>query len=125
MDVTPIVPSDRQMIESYGGGRFRINEVDYEGAVLVFPERSMPWPVASFAELSEESFALVAQAEPRVELLLLGCGPKMALLPSRLRQAVRAQGIVIEVMETGAACRTYNVLLAEGRRIAAALLPID
>lgn len=124
MDVTPIVPSGRQMIESYGGGRFRISEVDYEGAVLVFPERSLSWPVASFAELSAESFDPVARAEPHVELLLLGCGPKMALVPSRLRRAVREQGIVIEAMDTGAACRTYNVLLAEGRRVAAALFPI-
>ena len=125
MDVTPLVPSDRQLIESYGNGGFRISGTDHQGGVLVFPERTLPWPVSSFAELAEADFDPVVAARPGIELLLLGSGPKMARLPSRLRQAVRAHGVVIEVMTTDAACRTYNVLLAEGRRIAAALLPVD
>ena len=64
-----------------------------------------------------------ARHNDRIELLLLGCGRRMAPPPSGLRQALRQAGIVLEVMDTGAACRTYNVLLSEERRVAAALLP--
>ncbi len=124
MDVTPLIPAGRQVIEDYGAAGFRVSGVPFAGAVLVLPERSQAWEVAAFAELSTESFGPVVAASPRPELLLLGSGPKMQLLPSRIRQAVRASGVVIEVMDTGAACRTYNVLLSEGRRVAAALLPL-
>ena len=78
----------------------------------------------SFAELSVESFSVIRSAQPAVEILLLGSGPKMGLLPSKLRRELREAGIVVDVMETGAACRTYNVLLSEERRVAAALLPV-
>jgi uncharacterized protein len=57
--------------------------------------------------------------------MLLGCGPRMLLLPPPLRQTLRAAGIVSEVMDTGAACRTYNVLLAEGRQVCAAMLAVE
>ncbi len=124
MDVTPIIPADRMVIDSYGPGQFRVSGTVLEGPVLVFPDHTQNWSVGGFGELTAENFRPVWEAEPSVELLLLGSGPKMALLPSRLRQEVRAAGVVIEVMDTGAACRTYNVLLAEGRRVAAALLPL-
>lgn len=124
MDVTPLIPAGRQIIESYGQGGFRVSGVAFDGAVLVTPERTAGWDVARFDALTPESFRPVVEAEPRPELLLVGSGPKMLLLPSRLRQEVRAAGVVIEVMDTGAACRTYNVLLGEGRRVAAALLPV-
>jgi len=124
MDVTPLIPADRQVIDAYGPGTFRISGALYEGPVLVFPDHAQVWSVGSFAELSVESFRAIRSADPPVEILLLGCGPKMGLLPSRLRQELRAAGIVVDVMETGAACRTYNVLLSESRRVAAALLPV-
>jgi uncharacterized protein len=60
-----------------------------------------------------------------VELLLVGTGGRMAQIDRTLRQALRADGVVVEVMDTGAACRTYNVLMAEGRRVAAALIAVD
>jgi uncharacterized protein len=59
-----------------------------------------------------------------VNLLLIGCGPRMAMIPAALRASLRAKGVVIEPMDTGAACRTYNVLMAEGRLVAAALIPV-
>jgi uncharacterized protein len=68
--------------------------------------------------------APVVEADPAVELLILGCGPSFAQAPLHLRDALRAHGIVVEAMATPAACRTYNVLLAEDRRVAAALIAI-
>jgi len=124
MDVTPLIPADRQVIDAYGPGTFRVSGTLYEGPMLVFPDHAQTWSVSSFAGLTVESFRPVQMADPPVEILLLGSGAKMGLLPSRLRQDLRAAGIVVDVMETGAACRTYNVLLSEARRVAAALLPV-
>ena len=60
-----------------------------------------------------------------IDLLLLGCGARMAMVPAGVRQHLRAAGVVVESMDTGAACRTYNVLMADGRRVAAALIAFD
>lgn len=123
-DITPIIPSDRQVIDGYGDGQFCVSGKWRTGAVVVLPDRTQPWEVPDFSALTVEDFAMVVAAQPRVELLLLGSGAKMQLLPKALRQSLRAAGLVVEVMDTGAACRTYNVLLAEGRRVGAALLPV-
>ncbi len=124
MDVTPIIPAERQVIQAYGDGRFRISGVVHEGSVTVLPERTFAWPAAAMAGLTLESLKNVLAAEPRVELLLVGCGREPAPIAAELRAALRARGIVVEAMDTGAACRTYNVLLAEGRRVAAALIAV-
>ncbi len=122
MDVTPIIPQDRQVIDSYGPGRFRIATKVYESSVLVFPERTIAWPVSAMKDVSSQSLELVMQAEPSVDVLLVGCGPRMQLMESELRAELRAAGIGVDTMDTGAACRTYNALLAEGRQVAAALI---
>ena len=125
MELTPADPSERQVIESYGGGRFRVSGRAYEGSILVLPHRTLSWPVADFTALTPESLdPLFETGESAVEVLLIGCGPKMALVPEALRAALRARGIAADAMDTGAACRTYNVLLAEDRRVAAALIAV-
>ncbi len=124
VDITPIIPADRQVIDTYAPGRFRVSNVVYEGAVIVFPDRTIAWDVPGFANLTEDHFAAVLAADPKPDVLLLGSGARMQLLPSALRKALREQGLVLDVMDSPAACRTYNVLLAEGRRVAAALLPV-
>jgi uncharacterized protein len=121
MDITPLIPAGRQVIETYGEGRFRISGIVHPGAVIVLPERTIAWAAQSVAALSLDDFAGLRGA---AEILLLGCGPRMALAPRSLREALRGQGMILEPMDTGAACRTYNVLLSEGRRVAAALLPV-
>lgn len=122
MDVSPLVPKDRQVIEGYSARGFRVSGILHQGAILVLPRAVHGWGVADVAGISLES--LVPVIEAGVEILLLGCGKRMLLVPPELRQELRGHGIVVDAMDTGAACRTYNVLLAEERRIAAALLPI-
>ncbi len=121
MDVTPLVAKDRQVIESYGASGFRVSGNSYDGAILVLPQATHSWPVAALADISAATLAPVIDAG--IQILLLGCGRHMLLVPPALRQELRAHGVVIDAMDTGAACRTYNVLLAEDRRVAAALLP--
>ena len=77
---------------------------------------------AGTAAITRESLAPVV-TRGGIEILLIGCGRRMVPLPKVLREELRAAGIVADAMDTGAACRTYNILLAEDRRVAAALLP--
>jgi uncharacterized protein len=123
MDVTPLVPTDRQLIQSYGNGGFRISGTIHAGSVLVFPSRTVAWPVSLASEIDGSSLVDIATERPQI--LLIGTGATFALLPSALKRAMRELGSVIEAMDTGAACRTYNVLLTEGRSVAAALLAVD
>jgi len=123
LDVTPLVPKDRQVIESYSEKGFRVSGVVHTGAILVLPQATHLWPVSTLTDVTLASLGPVLGAG--AEILLLGCGRRIALLPPSLRRELRAHGIVTDVMDTGAACRTYNVLLAEDRRVAAALLPVS
>lgn len=125
MDVTPLIPEGRQVIESYGEGRFRIAGTVHQGSVIVFPERTLAWSLRDIGELTPESLDAVAAARDSVDVVLLGCGTKMTLVPRILREKLRAAGIVVEPMDTGAACRTFNVLMSEERRVAAALIAVD
>lgn len=111
-----------QVVEAYGPGRFRISGEVFNSSVLVLPERTVAWPVASFEELGEHHFSDMIAAAKGIEILLLGCGARMQLVPPSLPNALRAAGIVLEPMDTGAAARTFNLLLSEDRRVAAALI---
>ncbi|MEK0085224.1 Mth938-like domain-containing protein [Benzoatithermus flavus] len=119
---TPEIAPDRQLIQGYGSGSFTVSGVRHRGSLLVFPDHVLSWSVATPAELDLASLAPVRDAVPRPEILIVGSGAGFALFPPDLRQAVREWGIVVEIMTTPAACRTYNVLLADERRVAAALI---
>ena len=125
MEITPAIPGDRQVIAGYGAGLFRISGVVHNSSVIVFTDRTIAWPVQSLDDLTIDSLAPVRDADPTVEVLLLGVGGQNALVPSALRKALRDAGIVLDSMDTGAACRTYNVLMAEDRRVAAALIALS
>ncbi|MDB3954036.1 Mth938-like domain-containing protein [Alphaproteobacteria bacterium] len=124
MDVTPLTPDGFQLIESYGQGQFRVAGDLWRQAIIVMPEQTAKWSVQSVAELTVESLSPVYNAEPAIEILLIGCGDRMVMVSSTFKKQCRAKGFGVDTMDTGAACRTYNVLMAEGRRVAAALLPL-
>ncbi|MBT3764983.1 MAG: hypothetical protein HOB79_22425 [Rhodospirillaceae bacterium] len=124
MDITPLVPEGRQLINGYGDGRFRIAGEVFESGVLVFTETTVPWPVTTVDEISIDALEPIVSADPSVDILLIGCGPKFLMPPKVLREELRAAGISMEWMDTGAACRTFNVLLSEERRVAAALIAV-
>ena len=125
MDITPLLPEGRQLIQTYGGGAFTIAGVRHSGSVLVFPAETRPWPVAAFGDITAEGLQPVAEAGAQVEFLIIGAGAAAARLPDPVRDAFREVGVTIEVMDTGAAARTFNVLMLEDRRLAAALIAIE
>jgi len=123
-DLTPHIPAERQVIQAYGEGHFRVSGIVHKGSVIVLPERTILWPVVALTDVTLESLEAVVTADPKVEILLLGCGRQPAPLKTALRGALKKSGIGVELMDTGAACRTYNVLLSEDRHVAAALIVI-
>ncbi len=124
MEVTPIAVVGRQVIEAYRPGRFQVSGVDHPSSVIVTPERTLPWDVMPGSEFLLEHFAPVIEADPPLDVLLIGCGATLMRIPKPVREGLREAGIGADAMDTGAACRTYNVLVSEGRRVAAALIAL-
>ncbi|MCB1311804.1 MAG: Mth938-like domain-containing protein [Sedimentitalea sp.] len=117
MRLNEITYTDAVPVEGYGPGYFRIGGEVVEGALLTGPQGTGPW--GGF----EDAATLLALAG-HVDVLFVGTGAEIAHIPRDLRGALEDAGIGVEVMNSPAACRTYNVLLADGRRIALALLPV-
>lgn len=117
MRLTEITYDSAQPIESYGPGFFRV-----AGKVLYGPVLVTPWDAGGWGGLDDTEGPLAL--EGRIDVLFVGMGAEIAHVPVAFRDRIEAAGIGVEVMNSPAACRTYNVLLSEGRRIAAALLPV-
>jgi uncharacterized protein len=112
-------------IEAYGNGGFRFAGMSHRGSLLCLGEAIVGWPATTADGLTLDDFALLLAEPTGVELLLLGTGRELLLPSQALRAGLRDAGIRIESMDTGAACRTYNVLLAERRPVGAALIAVD
>jgi len=115
----------RAPIDAYGNGGFRFAHLSHRGSILCLPSGIYAWPASSPNEIGAASLAAVLVEKDALSLVLLGTGQNQQLPDACLRRAFETAGIGLEAMDTGAACRTYNVLLAEGRRVGAALLAVD
>ena len=112
--------TNRQRIEGYGAGNFTINGIRHEGSLLVLPESVLSWD----GELSADSILNVLPPDAQVEVLIIGTGASLRLLSPDFRSAMKQRAIAADAMDTGAACRTFNVLASEERRVAVALLAL-
>ena len=116
---------DAPSIDAYGEGGFRLDGERHEGSLLIVSDVAQAWPVAGLDQLTVEALQPVFDAgRAEVEFLLLGVGARNALPPRAIREALLAAGMGLEFMDTPAAAKLYNVLTAEGRRLAAALIAI-
>lgn len=115
----------RAPIDAYGNGGFRFADMSHQGSILCLPSGIHGWKVADFSEVSEPNLAQIIAEQADIEVLLFGCGRDLQPLPRPLREVLKEAGISAEVMSTGAAVRTYNVLVAEERHVAAALIAVD
>lgn len=114
-------PSALNTVTAYGDGYVEINATRYDQPVLVSPEDPVEvWPVAAFESLAEADFERIHTLRP--DIVLLGTGPRQRFPHPRTTRRLADAGIGVEVMDTRAACRTYNILMTEGRRVLAALL---
>lgn len=112
------------IIQGYGKGRFRIGQDVYEHPLLVSASHVSRWDIATPADMSENNLQAFLAHEPALEIVLIGTGNTIQSIPEHVRPLFKQRGIGLDVMDTGAACRTYHVLLAEKRRVGVALLPI-
>jgi uncharacterized protein len=124
-DITPAVTAGRQLIQGYGAGGFRIAGKALSGSVIIFPEKTVPWDAESYENISPQSLSAVIDAATDIEVILIGCGARTGLPRPDIRDALKAVSVVPEWMDTGAACRTFNVLLSEDRAVAAALIAVE
>lgn len=120
VDVTPLLKPSQKIIQSYANGRFKISGEVFEGGVIVGADFVKPWDVsAGFTDVEQFKFL-----KGSCDVLLIGTGGSASLMTPAMRQSFRNEGLNAEIMDTGAACRTFNVLTAEGRQVVAALIPV-
>ena len=115
----------RAAIDGYGGGGFRFAGMSHRGSILALPSGIWAWPPRTPSEIEEASLARVFAARGEIDLLFVGTGRDPVPLADVLRRGLTDAGIRSEVLPTPGAASTYNVLLAEGRRVAAALIAVD
>jgi len=112
-------------IDAYGNGGFRFAGLSHRGSLLCLPSGIWAWGVTRPAEIDEAALAPVFAAAGEFALFIVGTGRDVWVMPDALRERFRQAGIVVEVMTTGPAVRTFNILLGEQRRVAAALIAVD
>ena len=111
-------------IEAYGKGGFAFADMSHRGSLLCLPDAIWAWPVARAADIDRASLEKVFAAAKGIDTLIIGTGTEVWLPPSDLREALRAVKVVLDPMQTGPAIRTYNIMIGERRRVAAALIAV-
>jgi len=113
------------LIDAYGNGGFRFGGLSHRGSLLCLPDGVWAWPVTDAAGLTTAAFELAFARGEVLDVFLIGAGRDPWPIPERLRARFNALGISVDAMSTGAAVRTYNVLLAENRRVGAGLIAVE
>ena len=116
---------DQVGIDAYGNGGFRFAGMSHRGSLLCLPTGMHAWSVTRPGEITLDSLGPVFEAAERVDVLMIGLGHDIVGLDPAIRSALRERQIIVEAIATGGAVRTYNVLLAEERAVAAALIAVD
>lgn len=112
---------DKHLIRRYSPNEIVVNEHAHHTSLIVTPDNIInDWPPRHIRDLTEDHVAAIAALSP--ELVILGSGPELRFPTPLLVQSLTLQGIGLEVMDTAAACRTFNILVGEGRIVAAALI---
>lgn len=120
MDITPLLKPEQKIIQSYGAGFFRVNGEIFKCPIFVFGNDVNEWVCGDdIFNLSQDILSL----KDDLEILLIGTGKNFTILPPSRRKNLIGLGFTVDIMDTSSACRTYNVLASEGRRVAAVLMP--
>lgn len=115
----------RAPVDAYGNGGFRFADMSHRGSILCLPSGIHGWALEEGDPLSPEAFERVIAEAEGIEVLLVGTGKDLRPLPRETREKLKAAGISADPMSTGAAVRTFNILLAEERAVAAALIAVE
>ena len=115
----------KHLIDGYGRGGFRFADMSHQGSLLALPSGIYAWPITKFEDVTPASFARVMQECDQIDTLLIGSGETMVVLPKPLYWFLKDGKLSIDVMNTGAAARIYNIMKSENRRVAAALIAVN
>lgn len=113
-----------QHVQRYGDGGFFISGKQYNGSVCIIGEETVAWNIDKAEDITLESLQTFIEQNEKIEILLVGCGKLTAFIHPDIKSELKHHNIVIDAMDSGAACRTYNILMSEGRRVAAALIAV-
>ncbi len=116
---------EQAALSDYGDGGFRFAGMSHKGSLLLLPSGIYAWGITEFTALKPKDFQPAFLESAKINFLLLGCGPQLIMPGTEIRKAFDVHDIALDAMDTGAAVRTYNVLLAEGRSVAAALIAVE
>ena len=111
-------------IEAYGKGGFAFADMSHRGSLLCLPDAIWAWPISKAEDIDKIALARVFAAAAAIDTLIIGTGTDVWLPPPALREALRAVRVVLDAMQTGPAVRTYNIMIGERRRVAAALIAV-
>jgi uncharacterized protein len=125
IEIRPAHFPGRAPIDAYGNGGFRFADMSHRGSILCLPSGIHGWNVTDPAKITLEDLSKAVEQAGEIEFLLVGTGDGMRLLPKELRAALKEAGISVDAMSTGAAVRTYNIMLSESRAVAAALVAVE
>jgi uncharacterized protein len=125
IEIRPAHFPGRAPIDAYGNGGFRFADMSHRGSLLLLPSGIYGWEPVDAKELTVGHFEKVLAEAQDIEVLLIGTGDGMRVLPKELRAAFKEAGISVDPMSTGAAVRTYNIMLSESRAVAAALIAVE
>ena len=122
MDVTPLVDSDVKVVRAVKPGEIIVNDQIYTQSIILFSNTVLPLEVKGVQDLNPDALLSLLEEQDDIDLLLIGTGERQEFIPPSIRAPFSVKGVGIEFMDTQAACRTYNVLIADGRRLAAVLM---
>lgn len=125
IEIRPAHFPGRAPIDAYGNGGFRFADMSHRGSLLCLPSGIHGWSVDSAAAMTVADFSKIIEQAGEIEVLLVGTGDTMRVLSKELRLALKEAGISVDPMSTGAAVRTYNIMLSEARAVAAALIAVE
>jgi uncharacterized protein len=111
-------------IEAYGKGGFAFADMSHRGSLLCLPDGIWAWPVTTPQQIDRYSLERVFAKANIIDTLIVGTGTEVWIAPKALRDALRAVHVVLDTMQTGPAIRTYNIMMGERRRVAAALIAV-
>ncbi len=124
MDITPIIPKEKNFISSYGVNNFKISEVIYQNPIVIMPNQILQVRVSNVEDFFLQDWQNIFNIKP--EIMLVGTGEKHQIIAQNLKNRIKQQFVEISIdeMSTSSACRTYNVLMMEDRNVVAFLMPI-
>lgn len=126
IEITPVTAAGANLIRGYGNGGFRVASFPHTpGSVIVLAGQVISWQPPSLEKITKLDLSAIIENATGIDILVFGCGDIFTAPPKTLRSELREHGVALEWMDTGAACRTFNVLLSESREVAAALIAID